>query len=147
MRFISWALVSGVLVLSGAAPALAGGDDVRQLDRKFREVAEKAIPATVLVKSTLGDGSGRAGYGSGATISADGYILTCSHVVDVAADVEVVLASGLTFPAKVVGKNPKQDYALLKVEGVTDLPCFTLGDSRRVALGDWVIALGHPGGP
>ncbi len=139
------ALLAGlVLALAAAAPAFAQADDIRALDKKFREVAARATPATVLVKCTLGDG--RTGFGSGATISADGYILTCSHVVDTAADVEVAFASGETFGARLLGKNPKQDYALLKVD-LEGLPHFKIGDSTKVALGQWVVALGHPGGP
>src|SRR6185436_8024565 len=103
------------------AVASAGDEDVLGLDKKFREVAKRAIPATVLVKSTLADGSGRSGFGTGAAISADGYILTCSHVVDMAGEVEVTFADGESAPARVLSKNPRQDYALLKVE-LTGLP-------------------------
>ena len=74
-----------------------------------------------------------AGFGSGATISADGWILTCSHVIDIAGEVEVTFANGESFPARIVGKNPKQDYALLKVE-LNDLPHFKIGNSRKLAL-------------
>src|SRR5262249_33471263 len=116
------------------------------LDRKFRAVAERSIPATVLVKVTLSDGSGRAGFGSGAIISPDGYILTRSHVVDLAGAIEAAPSNRDTFAAQKLGKNPKQDYALLKIP-MTGLAFFKLGDSTRVTLGDWVVALGHPGGP
>jgi serine protease Do len=138
-------LIISVTTVTLAAAAQAG-DDVRALEKRFREVAARAIPATVLVKSTLSDGSGRSGFGSGALISADGHILTCSHVVDIAGEVEVTLSTGETMAARMLGKNPKQDYALLKIEA-EDLPFFKLGDSTRLALGEWVIALGHPGGP
>jgi serine protease Do len=139
---VGW--IAPVLLVGWWLGPIAAGQDVRGLDRRFREVAAQATPATVLVKSTLGDG--RAGFGSGALISADGSILTCAHVIDTAADVEVTLADGETFAARVLGRNPKQDYALLKIE-MTGLPHFDLGDSEKVKLGDWVIALGHPGGP
>jgi serine protease Do len=143
------AVIVAVLALAAAAPARADDaarEEIVRLDARFRAVATRAIPATVLVRSTLKDGSGRAGYGSGAIISPDGYVLTCSHVIDIAGEIEVTLATGEAYPARLLGKNPKQDYALLKIDG-HDLPSFPLGDSGKVALGDWVIAIGHPGGP
>jgi serine protease Do len=140
------AIVFALVLVLPAPLARAGGDDVRGLDRTFREVAAKAIPETVLVKSTLSDGSGRAGYGSGAIVSEDGLVLTCAHVIEIAGEIEVTLSSGESFPARLLGKNSKQDYALLKIEA-HGLPAFPLGDSSKVALGDWVVALGHPGGP
>jgi S1-C subfamily serine protease len=140
------AIAIGACALGAPPAARAADEDIRTLDRRFREVAAKAIPATVLVKSTLADGSGRSGFGSGATISADGYILTCSHVVEMAGQVEVAFPDGESFPARVLSKNPRQDYALLKVER-EGLPHFPLGDSRALRLGQWVVALGHPGGP
>lgn len=128
------------------APRPAAGTSLRTLDRTFRDIARRAIPATVLVKSTLADGSGRSGFGSGAIVSADGYVLTCSHVVEIASEIEVTLPDGRTFGGTLLGKNPKQDYALLKIDG-RSLPTIPLGDSSKVALGDWVVAIGHPGGP
>ena len=78
-RFNAFAVAMFALTLAARA-AFAGGEDIRSLDRRFREVAAAGIPATVLVKSTLGDGSGRAGFGSGALISADGYEIGRAHV-------------------------------------------------------------------
>lgn len=144
-RRLVFAAAAFALALAPVA-ARAQSDDVGTLERAFREVAAKSIPSTVLVKSTLKDGSGRAGYGSGAIVSADGLVLTCAHVIEIAGEIEVTLASGETFAAHLLGKNAKQDYALLKLEA-HDLAAFPLGDSSKVALGDWVVALGHPGGP
>src|SRR5688572_13474545 len=110
-------LIASVTALVISTSAADAGEDVRALEKRFREVAARAIPATVLVESTLSDGSGRSGFGSGAIISADGHILTCSHVIDIASEYEVTLSTGETMPARLLGKNPKQDYALLKVEG------------------------------
>jgi serine protease Do len=156
MRFRAVPLIAFPLAFFAFAPLGRAGDedraapplsrDVRALEARFREIAARAIPATVLVKSTLSDGSGRAGFGSGAIVSEDGFILTCAHVVEVASEVEVTLAHGDAYPARVLGKNGRQDYALLKIEA-QGLTAFKLGDSSKVALGDWVVALGHPGGP
>jgi len=145
-RSVAWTLAGFALLLVAATHARAADEDLRALDARFREVAARAIPATVLVKSTLGDGTGRSGFGSGAVISADGYVLTCSHVIDMAGQVEVAFADGESAPARVLSKNPQQDYALLKVER-EGLPYFPIGDSRALRLGQWVVALGHPGGP
>jgi S1-C subfamily serine protease len=140
-----------VLVLALSMGALMGQsqaqDNIRTLDKKFREVAKVSIPKTVLIKSYVGAGNARAGYGTGAIISKDGYILTCSHVIDIATRVEVVLADKSVYKAKVLGKNKRQDYALLKIEPKNELPVFEIGDSAKVTAGQWVVALGHPGGP
>src|SRR5205807_1517807 len=88
---------------------------------------------------------GQEGAGSGALISADGYILTCSHVAEIG-DLRVTTSDGKVWPAHKLGRNRRQDYALIKIDG-QDLPCFEMGDSSTVAPGQWVVALGHPGGP
>jgi serine protease Do len=135
------------LARAGEDPQRAPQADLRTLDRTFREVAGRATPSTVLVKSTLKDGSGRAGFGSGAIIAEEGLVLTCAHVVEMAGDIEVTLSDGEALPATLLGKNPKQDYALLKIDAPRKLAAFALGDSSKLALGEWVLALGHPGGP
>ncbi|MBI3723637.1 trypsin-like peptidase domain-containing protein [bacterium] len=125
----------------GASP-----ETVRSLESTLEKLAKEATPKTVCVKSYLAETGDQAGYGSGAIISADGYILTCSHVVDIAKRCEIVLSNGKTYPAKMLGKNRKQDYALVKIDA-SDLPFYETGDSSKLRVGDWVAALGHPGGP
>ncbi len=135
---------------AGTPQALAGGltaEELRALEARFRAVAAQSTPKTVLVKSLLKDGGGKAGFGSGAVISADGYILTCAHVTEIAETVEVTFPDGLTLPAKQLGMCKLQDFSLLKVEAPAPLPFFDLGDSQGLAVGEWVVALGHPGGP
>ncbi len=87
------------------------------------------------------------GLGSGVIVRADGYILTNSHVVDDADDVQVALAEGSErLPAKVIGVDPQADLAVLKVT-VPDgahLPVLPLGDSDRARVGDLVFAIGNP---
>lgn len=130
-------------ILTGTA---FGQDDVRKLDKTFRDVARKSIPKTVGIKSYVSETGDKAGYGTGAILSADGYIATCSHVIDIAKRIEVVLPNKKVYKATLLGKNPKQDYALLKIEA-ENLPFFKIGDSAAVEMGEWVVALGHPGGP
>ncbi|HEY4092460.1 MAG TPA: Do family serine endopeptidase [Luteibacter sp.] len=83
--------------------------------------------------------------GSGFIISADGYILTNDHVVDDADQVKIRLQDRRTFTAKVVGKDPQYDIALLKVDA-SALPTVTIGDSRSVKRGQWALAIGSPFG-
>src|SRR5215212_4225158 len=82
--------------------------------------------------------------GSGFFISDDGYLLTNNHVVEKAAEVEVLMDDGRTLEAKVIGTDPKTDLALLKVEG-SDFPYVKLS-SQKARIGDWVLAVGNPFG-
>jgi serine protease Do len=85
------------------------------------------------------------GMGSGVIVTADGYLLTNHHVVDGADEVKVSLPDGREFNAKVVGKDPKTDVAVLKIEA-TDLPFLELADSDLIEVGDLVLAVGNPFG-
>jgi serine protease Do len=85
------------------------------------------------------------GLGSGVIISPDGYIVTNNHVVDSAKDVTVTLSDGREFPAKVVGRDPQTDVAVIKVSA-KDLPAVTFAPSHNVEVGDRVLAIGNPFG-
>ncbi len=87
------------------------------------------------------------GMGSGFIISKDGYVLTNEHVVD-GADIIQVTVSGFDkqFEAKVVGADYDLDLALLKITADSDLPFLNLGDSDKIRVGNWVIAIGNPYG-
>jgi len=84
--------------------------------------------------------------GSGFIIDANGYIVTNNHVVEGANKISAKLPNGREFTAKLVGADEATDVALLKVDGVTDLPTVAFGDDRRVRVGDWVVAVGNPFG-
>ena len=86
------------------------------------------------------------GLGSGFVISSDGYILTNNHVIDDANQIKIKLADGKEYDAKVVGRDPKTDLALLKAEGVSGLQPLQLGDSDSLKVGNWVVAIGSPFG-
>lgn len=87
------------------------------------------------------------GLGSGFIISGDGYVVTNNHVIDKAQDIEVILQEGgEKYKAKVIGKDPKTDLALLKIEPKEKLQAVTFGDSDKLRIGDWVIAIGNPFG-
>src|SRR5262245_3870468 len=84
--------------------------------------------------------------GSGFIIDASGFIVTNNHVVDGANKISAKLPNGREFTAKLVGADEATDVALLKVDGVNDLPTVAFGDDRRVRVGDWVVAVGNPFG-
>lgn len=82
--------------------------------------------------------------GSGVIVSKDGYIVTNNHVIDNANKITVVLSQHKQeYTAKVIGKDPGTDLALLKIEA-TDLPAITLANSDDLQVGDWVLAVGNP---
>lgn len=85
------------------------------------------------------------GQGSGFIISPDGYLLTNNHVVEGADTIKVKLADGREFTAVVVGTDPQSDVAVIKVEG-KNLPYLRFGDSDKLDIGEWVIAIGNPFG-
>jgi serine protease Do len=87
----------------------------------------------------------RQGLGSAVIVSKDGYLLTNNHVVDNADEVKVTLNDGREFTAKVVGKDPKTDIAVLKIDA-KDLPSIPIADSEQIEVGDLVLAVGNPFG-
>ena len=85
------------------------------------------------------------GFGSGVIVTKDGYILTNNHVVDNADEVKVMLQDGRELIAKVIGRDPKSDLAVIKIEA-RDLPVVPMADSDKVEVGDIVLAIGNPFG-
>ena len=85
------------------------------------------------------------GLGSGVIVTKNGYILTNNHVVDGANDLKVTLTDGRVFTAKVIGRDPKSDIAVIKIPA-DNLPIVTLADSDKVQVGDVVLAVGNPFG-
>jgi len=84
--------------------------------------------------------------GSGFIIDAAGYVVTNNHVIAEADEIRVVLNDKTELKAEVVGRDPKTDLALLKVESEKSLPFVSFGDSDTVRVGDWVLAIGNPFG-
>jgi serine protease Do len=81
--------------------------------------------------------------GSGFIVSRDGYILTNNHVVDGADRVKVLMSDRREFKAKIVGRDPQTDVAVLKIDGA-NLPAAGLGDDQKLRIGEWVVAIGNP---
>ncbi len=84
--------------------------------------------------------------GSGFIISEDGYIFTNNHVVEKADKIKVKLSDGKEYDAEVKGKDAKTDIALIKIQPTGDLPVIEFGDSDKLRVGDWVVAIGNPFG-
>jgi serine protease Do len=83
--------------------------------------------------------------GSGVIVSADGYIVTNNHVVEKADEIKVTLIDKKTFKGRIVGADPKTDIAIIKIEA-TGLPTLTWGDSDKLQVGEFVLAIGSPYG-
>ncbi len=125
----------------------------------FHQAVEAVLPAVVYIQVEARPGrmgglfglmpdaapepSPAHGAGSGVIVSEDGYILTSDHVVQQADRVSVMLHDRRQFEARVVARDPSTDVAVLKIDA-TGLPVARLGDSDRLRLGDWVLALGSP---
>ena len=86
------------------------------------------------------------GVGSGFIMSRDGYIVTNNHVVEDADQIKVKLANGKEYNAKVIGRDPKTDLALVKIDGASDLHALPMGNSDDLKVGSWVVAIGSPFG-
>jgi serine protease Do len=84
--------------------------------------------------------------GSGFIIDKEGYILTNNHVVEKASSIKVRLSDNKEYDAKVVGKDAKTDLALIKINSKNSLPVAAMGDSDKLDVGDWVMAVGNPYG-
>ncbi len=118
--------------------------DLEGLPPMFREFFERNMPQQP--RSPRGDRQREAqSLGSGFIISSDGYVLTNNHVVADADEIIVRLSDRSELQAKLVGTDPRTDVALLKVEG-KNLPTVKLGDSEKLKVGEWVLAIGSPFG-
>jgi len=125
-------------VAAGQMPDLEG------LPPMFREFFERNMPQQP--RSPRGDRQREAmSLGSGFIISSDGYVLTNNHVVADADEIIVRLSDRSELQAKLIGTDPRTDVALLKVEG-KNLPTVKLGDSEKLKVGEWVLAIGSPFG-
>lgn len=121
----------------GTGPVVPEGSPFEDFFRDFRDFR--------------GDGDDAPGrqrrsqaLGSGFVISADGFIVTNNHVIDGADEIEIEFFSGDRMKAKLVGTDKNTDLALLKVDATRDLAFVPFGDSDKMRVGDWVVAMGNP---
>lgn len=173
MRVFSWLSRLGLALLLGTACVPALARDLPDFSRLVRsqaavvvnisttqQVVRAAAPrrseAPLPDDHPLGDWLRRFGeggpdsldgssLGSGVIISADGFILTCAHVVEDAQEITVRLNDRREFNARLVGADRRSDLALLKIDA-SNLPRALIGDPGRLAVGDWVLAIGSPFG-
>jgi S1-C subfamily serine protease len=128
----------------------------------FTDAAQKTIHSVVHVKNTAiktksdpwaelfyGRGGGtrkykQVGTGSGVIISEDGFIVTNNHVIDGASALEVTLNNQKKYKAKLIGTDPVNDIALLKIDANIKLPYITFSNSDALKIGEWVLAVGNP---
>jgi len=86
------------------------------------------------------------GLGTGFIIDKEGFILTANHVVEGAEEILVTLADKRELTAKIIGRDPKTDLALIKIDPANDIIPLPLGDSAKLEIGEWVVAIGNPFG-
>ncbi len=166
--------VSGVLVgfgifnfFSRAPQSIPIYRDIVEPVKSFSEIVKAVSPSVVNISTTrtvqtpptledlfeflppLGNSPGKRwkemSMGSGVVVSSDGYILTNYHVVEQADEIKVTLYDRRTFKAVVVGVDPKTDLAVIKINS-KDLPVAPWGDSDKLQVGDFVLAIGNPYG-
>jgi|SRR5580658_505201 serine protease Do len=132
----------------GASPGGGGGDDQGQGQGEGGAPGQQGDPFEQF-RRFFGQGPReykQHGLGSGVIVSSDGYILTNNHVVGGADEIQVTLMDKREFTAKVIGKDPKSDLALIKIDTKEPLPVAELGSSNQTQIGDWVVAIGNPFG-
>jgi putative serine protease PepD len=108
------------------------------------QVSDQVLPAVVTISAS---GSAGSGVGTGEIVRDDGHIVTNNHVISVAAEggsIEVLFSSGETATATLVGRDPRADLAVLKVDPPDVLPTIEIGESAEVEVGQPVVALGAP---
>jgi serine protease Do len=153
---------AGPATAAGPKPFKEGADvavapELVKLNDLLAELASRLQPGLVYVRvqraATAKDESPREepseprrSTGSGFVIDPNGLIVTNAHVVESAGSVQVRLADGRRFPATIVGRDNRVDLALLKIEGAGRLTVLPLGDSNRLRVGEFVLALGNPFG-
>jgi serine protease Do len=111
-------------------------------ERYFRDFFGNGFPN----KPEMGPGPKARALGSGFIIDPDGYVVTNNHVIDKAEEITVTVNGGDQYSARIIGRDPKTDLAVLKIEANEPLPYVQFGDSDAAQVGDWVIAVGNPFG-
>ena len=135
---------------------VAAAPELRRFNDLLADLAERLRPALVHVRvrravtpaSETDDSptEPRRASGSGFVIDSSGVIVTNTHVIEDADAVEVRLADGRRYSGTVVGQDGRVDLALIRIDGARALPVLPLGDSNRLRVGEFVLALGHPFG-
>lgn len=134
---------SGTFSAAQAAPLASESEALDAYSRVVTHVAESVSPSVVRIQ--VETGRGRGGSGSGFVFTPDGFILTNSHVVHGADTIRVWTLESGNFPAQLIGEDPDTDLALLRVDAPA-MRAVKLGDSRKIKVGQLVVAIGNPYG-
>lgn len=125
------------------------GNSIEFEETSVANIVSKVTPAVVSIISEVrttsyfGSGTSQAS-GTGMIVTSDGYIITNKHVIDGARSVQVITDAGDTYDnVEIVGTDPLNDVAYLKIKGASDLPTIPLGDSKTIAIGQPVLAIGN----
>jgi len=125
-------------VFAGGSPE--GVEDLKAMEQHIQKLSRLVTAATVGLQ--IGPSQG-----SGVIISKDGYVLTAAHVSGAPGrKVSIILPDGKSYGGKTLGVNRAIDAGLIKIEAKRDWPFVAMGDSSKVKLGQWCLAVGHPGG-
>ena len=116
------------------------------LSASFARVADQVEPSVAHIKVYESEFYSREGAGSGVIVNSSGFILTNAHVVSRAMKLKVKLADGSETEARVIGVDSQTDLAVIKIESTRPLPVARMGDSDKLNVGDWVLAIGSPFG-
>ena len=141
--------VVNIRTLEKAKPAAAGGVDEQMLEffRRFGIPVPPNVPRTPRAErgQPQPDEEQPRGVGSGFILTADGFVMTNAHVVEGADEVIVTLPDKREFKAKIIGSDKRSDVAVVKIDA-TGLPAVKIGDTNRLKVGEWVMAIGSPFG-
>lgn len=127
---------------SSSGPAISVSSNVTSLEKTVETVAKAVAPSVVEITSTS---SGQEAIGSGDILTKDGYIVTNDHVVDGFSNFTVTLSDGTKLPAQLIGQDPQDDLAVVKVSA-TNLQPIAFADSSKLTVGEFAIAVGNPYG-
>lgn len=126
------------------------GNSISFVEGSIADVASRVSPGVVsIVTETrtsgwFGQSSTSTSAGTGMIVTSDGYVITNKHVIDGARNISIVLDNGTTYDnVELIGTDPFNDVAYLKIPSVSDLPTVTLGDSKTITAGQQVIAIGN----
>lgn len=170
LLIFSAGIIAGVLIfytLNAPKQSIPIYRDIVEPVKSFSEIVKAVSPSVVNISTTrtvqnpptldelfeflapFGNSHGKKfkemSMGSGVVVSSDGYLLTNFHVIEQADDIRVTLYDRRTFKATVIGVDPKTDLAVIKI-GAKDLPVAPWGDSDKLQVGDFVLAIGNPYG-
>lgn len=149
LSYCIWDFVRGDTPITFNYPG-ADGNNTSFTEGSIAEIASKVTPGVVSivteVKTTgfFGQTSTSTAAGTGMIVTKDGYVLTNKHVIEGANSIQIVLDDGTTYSdIAIVGQDPTNDVAFLKIKNVSDLPTVELGDSKTITAGQQVIAIGN----